>query len=206
MTAIQIVRKDHKVVVREMTTRVKALYANTVDLQESLVQGYLHARDHGDVSLLKTFVDLLSPTGQKAHPYVTGITTWIRTFTPVMVKANGNWGLRKEGSENYKPFDDTGIEIHFLSLQAAGSNKLIGIAEVLAMTKAPLRSFKKAVEEGRVQMSADDVARTMSALQAMSDLYPKMMGMASDAAPTKAPTLGNVTPLAAAPAKAKAAA
>jgi hypothetical protein len=129
-----------------------------------------HAAEHGDVTVLERLVNGLRNRGDgKAHVYVTGLTAWIRTFSPIMVKKDGNWGLRSKDSPDYKAFDVVSAEkTPFWTLGPVGIDKLLDAAGVRTSLANELKKVERSLAgEGKTwdEQSPFNAAQVAAALK-----------------------------------------
>jgi len=142
------------------------------------VRALTHASQHGDVSLMQALVDGLRDRGDgKKHVYVTGLTRWMREYSPVKIKPNGNWGLKREDEEGYRPFDiENATKNPFWSLVPEGKTDLTLAQVIKLVTQTPLTRLENAHEEGKFKGTEAEFAKLKVAIKAAAKAFENTMG------------------------------
>ena len=162
---------------------VKTVLQGQNEVQRAAEHALLHAAEYGDVTLLKDLVTGLSDRGDgKEHPYCRKVTLWVKANAPILIKGNGNWGLRGKDAPEYKPFTlEAAFACPFWMMETPAAGKVLNVSDVIALIKGPLKTLTKAADDGRVNMGEADILRHKAALEAAMALYGRMVGLASDA-------------------------
>jgi len=163
----------------------KALQAHNEKLQSLALQCIMHAKEHGDTGYAGKMIAAFRDRGDgKAHPYLTGLTRWLRTYTPIRPKqgAKGVYRLMKADEEGFIPFNVEGAaETPFYMLNGGGNDALAGFADVVKLGLSPAARFKKMRDENKLaEMNPATIARLERAFGASHKAFQTALGLLDD--------------------------
>ena len=159
---------------------ISSITASQDLLHNAAIQCLMHAEKHGDVTLMGSLIEgVRTVNGAKAHAYLSGLTAWVRDYSPIYSKGKGNYGQRDKGDPLYKPYDLEKAAVNpFWAHEAMPVGKdNFTIADVIKLvTETPEKRLRSAMSKDGFDIPPAQLAKLWKALQASKDAFGRVMG------------------------------